>query len=111
MNDPRACGGRLLTFSTTEDARIGCALVVHAVVPHVVGDLFAAAEAGQAGGCGEGVCGGGSGDLSETEGGAGLAPFAGVDGAGGAGVGVRALAGVEGAFLGAGLAAGAELVD
>lgn len=49
--------------------------------------------------------------MGETEGGADSAPFAGVDGAGCACVGVGALAGVKGAFLGAGSVTGAELVD
>lgn len=84
---PRTRGsGRLLALPT-KDARIGCAFVGYAVVPHGVADLLAAAEAGEAGGCGKGVCGGGGGDLGEAEGGAGLAPFGGVDGASGAIVG------------------------
>lgn len=101
--DDAGRSGRLLIFPT-KDARIVGALVVHAVVPHVVADLFAAAETGEACGCGEGVCGGWCGDLGETDGGAGVAPFGGVDGAGSAGVGEWV------AFLSAGFAV-AEFVD
>ena len=40
---------------SAKDARIACALIVHAIVPHVVSDLLTAAKTSQASGSGEGL--------------------------------------------------------